>query len=59
VRDFYENEEEPEINQTSSPAAAETNQPLNSALPKTDRLAKFQERQAKAQQIQAKKEEAK
>jgi len=50
VRDFYENEEEPEINSNSSLASLETNQPLNS---NNDRLIKFQERQAKAQQLQS------
>ena len=59
VRDFYENEEEPEITPTSSPTSAETNQPLSSTIHKTDRLAKFQERQAKAQQIQSQKPETK
>lgn len=50
VRDFYENEEkEPEISQTSS-VSMETNQP------QSNRLAKFQARQAKAQQFQAQKE---
>jgi len=53
VRDFYENEEEPEITPTFSQASSETNQPLNS-VSNNDRLAKFQERQAKAQQSQTK-----
>jgi len=62
---LYESESKPvEKNppaQSASPPKPEieVNQPLNSAPPKTDRLAKFQERQAKTQQIQAQKEETK
>lgn len=63
VRDFYENEEkDPEIIPTSSPVQVqksftpepklEVNQPLSAASTPTDRLAKFQERQAKAQLAQ-------
>ena len=52
VRDFYENEEEPEIN---SPTSPEPKTEINfSSAPESDRAIKFQERQAKAQQSQTK-----
>ncbi|CAH1767685.1 2642_t:CDS:2 [Entrophospora sp. SA101] len=51
LRDFYENEEEPEINSNSPPEINKL-----ASEPESNRVTKFRERQAKAQQFQAQKE---
>ncbi|CAJ0761304.1 7801_t:CDS:2 [Entrophospora sp. SA101] len=51
IRDFYENEEEPEINSNSPPEINKL-----ASEPESNRVTKFRERQAKAQQFQAQKE---
>jgi hypothetical protein len=61
VRDFYENEEEPEISSNSPPSAPEpqpeVNKPMSMySMEELHRINKFKERQAKVSNAQAQKE---